>query len=93
MNVTLKRCIMEAYAVGTNQISGGPDRLDSDRFEITANAEQSVGDHDLMALLQTLLAERFRLAFHREAKPIEACVLEVGRMDLSWKAIWRRFED
>jgi uncharacterized protein (TIGR03435 family) len=63
---------MEAYAVGTNQISGGPDRLDSDRFEITANAEQSVGDHDLMALLQTLLAERFRLALHREAKPIEA---------------------
>jgi uncharacterized protein (TIGR03435 family) len=41
-------------------------------IEITANAEQSVGDHDLMALLQTLLAERFRLALHREAKPIEA---------------------
>ena len=33
-------------------------------------------DHDLMAMLQTLLAERFRLALHREAKPIEAYVLE-----------------
>ena len=61
-----------AYAVGTNQISGGPDRLDSDRFEITANAEQSVDDRDLMAMLQTLFAERLRLAFHREAQPIEA---------------------
>lgn len=44
-------------------------------------------DHDLMAMLQTLLAERFRLALHHEAKPIEAYVLEVGRMDLSWKAV------
>ena len=40
-----------------------------------------------MAMLQTLLAERFRLALHREAKPIEAYVLEVGSMDLSWKAV------
>ena len=36
-------------------------------------------DHDLMAMLQTLLAERFRLALHREAKPIEAYVLESGK--------------
>jgi hypothetical protein len=40
-------------------------------------------DHDLMAMLQTLLAERFRLALQREAKPIEAYVLEVGRIALS----------
>ena len=79
MNVTLKRCIMGAYAVGPNQISGGPDWLDSDRFEITAKGEQSVGDHDLMVMLQTLLAERFKLVLHREAKPIEAYVLDVGK--------------
>jgi len=65
--------------VGPNQISGGPDWLDSDRFEITLKAEQAVGDHDLLAMLQTLLAERFKLALHREVKPIEAYVLEVGK--------------
>jgi len=32
-NVTLKRCIMGAYAVGPHQISGGPDWLDLDRFD------------------------------------------------------------
>jgi len=79
MNVTLKRCIMGAYAVGTNQVSGGRDWLDSDRFEITAEAEQPVGDHDLMVMLQTLLAERFKLVLHREAKSIESYVLEVGK--------------
>ena len=78
-NVTLKRCIMGAYAVGPNQIFGGPDWLASDRFEIYAKAEQPVGDHILMAMLQTLLADRFKLALHREGKPIQAYVLEVSK--------------
>jgi len=79
INVTLKRCIMGAYGVGPNQIFGGPDWLDSDRFEIAAKAEQPVGDRILMTMLQTLLAERFRLALHRETKPIQAYVLEVTK--------------
>src|SRR5712691_6728246 len=65
-NVTLKRCIMGAFGVGPNQILGGPDWLDSDRYENVAKAEQPVGDDGvLMAMLQTLLAERFKLAIHR----------------------------
>jgi len=79
VNVTLKRCIMGAYAVGPNQVLGGPDWLDSDRFDITARAEQPLGDRALMTLLQTLLADRFKLALHREGKPIEAYVLEVTK--------------
>jgi uncharacterized protein (TIGR03435 family) len=75
-NVTLKRCIMGAYAVGPNQIVGGPDWLDLDRFEITAKAEEPVGDTALMTMLQTLLAERFKLALHRESKPTDVYVLE-----------------
>lgn len=78
-NVTLKRCIMGAYAVGPNQIVGGPSWLDSDRWEIIAKAEEPVGDHDLMFMLQTLLRERFKLTLHRESKPIKAYVLEVGK--------------
>ncbi len=79
INVTLKRCITGAYGIGPNLIFGGPDWLDSDRFEITAKAEQPVGDRILMTMLQTLLAERFKLALHREEKPIEAYVLEVTK--------------
>jgi uncharacterized protein (TIGR03435 family) len=76
-NVTLKRCIMGAYGVGPNQIIGGPDWLDSDRFEITAKAQEPVGDGILTKMLQSLLVERFKLALHREMKPIDAYVLEV----------------
>jgi uncharacterized protein (TIGR03435 family) len=79
LNVTLKRCIMGAYSVGPNQIFGGPDWLDSDRWEIIAKAEQPVGDHALMTVLQSLLADRFKLALHRQSKPIEVYVLEVAK--------------
>jgi uncharacterized protein (TIGR03435 family) len=78
-NVTVKRCIMGAYGVGLHQILGGPDWLDSDRFDILAKSEQPVGDHALMAMLQSLLAERFKLTLHRETRMIPAFVLEVAK--------------
>lgn len=79
-NVTLKRCIIGAYGVGPYQISGGPDWLGSDRFEISAKADQPTDDDPaLMVLLQGLLAERFKLALHRETRTIPAFVLEVAK--------------
>lgn len=79
-NVTLKRCIMGAYGVGPHQISGGPDWLDSERFEILAQAEQPIDDDGvLMVMLQGVLAERFKLAIHRETRTIQAFVLEVAK--------------
>jgi uncharacterized protein (TIGR03435 family) len=79
-NRTLQRYIMGAYGVGPNQIVGGPSWLDSDRFDIEAKAEQPIDDDGVfMAMLQTLLAERFKLAIHRESKPIEAYVLVVAK--------------
>jgi len=79
-NVTLKRCIMGAYHVGRNQIVGGPDWLDSDRFEISAKAEQPADDDELfMKILQTLLAERFKLALRSETRTMAAYVLETAK--------------
>jgi len=78
-NVTLKRCIMGAYGVGPNQIVGGPDWLESDRFEIIAKADGSPASRTLMQMLQTLLADRFHLALHRESRPIQAYMIEVAK--------------
>lgn len=79
-NMTLKRLIMGAYAIGPNQLFGGPDWLDSDRFDIRAKSE-SAGDDDavLMKMMQSLLAERFKLAAHRDTKTVQAYVLEVAK--------------
>jgi uncharacterized protein (TIGR03435 family) len=79
-NVTLKRCIMGAFALGPNQIAGGPDWLDADRFNIEAKSERPEdGDTALMVMLQTLLADRFKLTFHRETRTISAYVLELAK--------------
>jgi uncharacterized protein (TIGR03435 family) len=79
-NVTLKRCIMGAYGLGPNQIAGGPDWLDSDRFDIEAKSDRPEdGDGELMARLRTLLAERFKLAVHRETRTISAYELELAK--------------
>ena len=77
---TLKRCIMGAYGLGPNLITGGPAWLDSDHFEIVAKSERAEdGDRELMAMLRTLLAERFKLSVHRETRSIQALVLEVAK--------------
>jgi uncharacterized protein (TIGR03435 family) len=78
--VTLKRCIMGAYNVGPHEISGGPNWLDSDRYEILAKAGQPIQDDAvLMVMLQGLLAARFHLVLHRETRTIPAFVLEVAK--------------
>ena len=79
-NVTLKRCLIGAYGVGPHQIIGGPDWLSSDRYDILAKADQPIDDDaELMAMLQTLLAERFKLALHHDTKMLPAFVLEVAK--------------
>ena len=71
---------MGAYGIGPRAIIGGPDWLDSDRFEIMATAPQPTeDDHLFMEMLPSLLAERFKLALHRETRTLPAFVLEVGK--------------
>jgi len=78
-NVTLQRCIMGAYAVGPNQIVGGPDWLDTAHWTIQAKAEQPADDDVTMQMLQALLAERFRLVIRRDTREMRAYVLEVAK--------------
>jgi uncharacterized protein (TIGR03435 family) len=78
-NVTLKRSIAGAYNVGQDRVLGGPDWADTDRFDIVARSEQPVGDKGLTAMFQSMLADRFKLALHRETRNAEAMVLEVSR--------------
>ncbi len=85
-NVTLKRCINGAYGVGPQQILGGPDWMDSTRFDIEAKGDPSIDSDDmLMNMLQRLLAERFGLKVHREQRNMRAYSLEVVKSGLKIK--------
>jgi len=78
-NVTLKRCVRGAYNIPEPQITGGPKWVDQDRYYIEAKATVPAGGHELMLMLQTLLADRFKLVFHREQRTIPGYRLVLGK--------------
>jgi len=76
--ITAKMLIMQAYDVKEFQVTGAPGWISSDRYDINAKAERPNVDPDqAKVLVQSLLAERFNLKFHREIKefPIYALVV------------------
>ena len=73
-----------AYDVRDFQITGGPNWLDSDRFDIVAKPETEIardaaGNEKLRLMLRALLTERFRLAIHRDTKEETVYSLVAGR--------------
>jgi uncharacterized protein (TIGR03435 family) len=77
-NVRLTACIRWAYGVQEYQVSG-PGWLNDVRVDIVAKAGTPVPEAELRRMLQTLLAERFKLAVHRQAKEIPALILTLGK--------------
>jgi len=76
--VSLEDCFDAAYGVKGYQISG-PDWVHRDQFDINAKAEGSNSKDEIMQMLQSLLSDRFKLAFHREQKELPVYVLTVGK--------------
>lgn len=61
-------------------VQGGPDWLDRDKYIIVAKAESAdATPEQIKAMLQTLLAERFKLGVHRETKDLNVYTLVVGK--------------
>jgi uncharacterized protein (TIGR03435 family) len=86
-NVTLANCIRKAYGVRPFQIFGGPEWINSARFVINAKAASAVPKAQLMAMLQSLLEERFKLAAHREMKELAVYELTVAKSGLKLKEV------
>src|SRR5687768_7096434 len=66
-NMTLKSLMLRAFEIKDFQLAGAPGWLDSDRFDIQAKAARPVSKDHLLQMLQSLLAERFKLAVHHES--------------------------
>ena len=64
----LHSLIQMAYNVTASQIEGGPSWVHSDWYAIEAKAVDDAAPHQLRAMLQSLLAERFKLTLRRETR-------------------------
>lgn len=79
---------MAAYHLTPFQLSGGPPWLDSDRFDIDAKSEAPADKDQLRQMLQTLLADRFKLVVHGGTKEMPVYSMTVGKKGsklLEWK--------
>ena len=76
----LRQIIGLAYSIQRVRVQGGPDWIDSDLFDIAANAENSEASRDdIRNMLQDLLADRFRLKVHHETKELTEYSLVLAR--------------
>ena len=80
VNVTLRRVIGLAYRP-VQEFVGGPDWIDTERFDIEGRVEGTPTQDQMLEMLRSLLADRFRLAVHRETRQMPAYALTLARGD------------
>ena len=88
-NETLQMMIRDAFQIEFDQIHGGPDWLNTERYDVQAKVDKSAleklknlgqeqGDLEQRRMLQALLADRFRLAVHRDTRAVQGYDLVVA---------------
>lgn len=80
INTTLNDLITMAYSVHVRQVVGGPDWLETQKYDITGepDAPGQPSTAQLRVMLQKLLADRFKLSFHRDKKELPVYALVAG---------------
>jgi uncharacterized protein (TIGR03435 family) len=87
-NVPLDNLIRFAFNVDDTRLTGGPGWINADRFDIVATSDRDIptwttaGPPEVvLAMLRTLLAERFNLATHIESRELPVYALVMSRDD------------
>ncbi len=84
--LTLKDYLGRAYGMKVSQIFG-PDWIGSDRFDIAATIPAGDTQAQVPGMLQSLLAERFQLKFHREKREFQVYALVAGKGPLKLRLL------
>lgn len=81
LNTTVSDLITFAYGIHPKQITGGPDWLDKEKYDLMAEpeGEGQPNDKQWKTMLQKLLADRFQLKFHREKADLSVYAIVVGK--------------
>jgi uncharacterized protein (TIGR03435 family) len=82
-NMPLRLLVRMAYGVQDFQIVGGPSWQMSSRFDITAKAAEGTvrGTQDMLPMVKSLLADRFKLKAHTESREMPTYAMVVARSD------------
>jgi uncharacterized protein (TIGR03435 family) len=81
-NATLRLLVFTAYQKHPFQVTGGPAWQNTNKFDIKAKAADGSATTDqILELLKTLLADRFKLRVHTETREMPIYALVVARND------------
>ena len=78
-NVTVRRLIMRAYEIADWQVSGAPKWVDSDRYDVDAKPTRPASREQTDLMLQSMLADRFKLSMHQETEERSLFVLVLDK--------------
>jgi uncharacterized protein (TIGR03435 family) len=82
-NQSLRALIRAAYQIQGFQISGGPNWIASDRYDIEAKSEGNPPLLEVVGpMLRTLLEDRFKLKTHREVRELPVLALSISKAGL-----------
>ena len=82
LGATLRRLVGDAWrGSGGMDVVGGPAWADSYRFDVNAKAEGEPGPAQILLMLRPLLADRFKLKVHTEARERDVYLLVMARSD------------
>lgn len=85
-DLALQWLVLTAYRIRPFQLSGDlPGWTLSDRYDIDAKAENAARDEQVIAMLQALLENRFKLRFHRETREGPVYVLTIAKSGVKMK--------
>jgi uncharacterized protein (TIGR03435 family) len=77
-NTPLRQLLVTAYTLKNYQVEG-PAWLDTDGYDIVAKVLAGTTKEDFNLMLQSLLAERFKVTVHRETKSMQVYALSIGK--------------
>jgi uncharacterized protein (TIGR03435 family) len=85
-NCSLHLIVLAAYGIRLPVQFSGPAWLENVRFDVAAKVPEGATKDEFLLMLQDLLAERFKLAVHREKREMPAYELVVAKNGPKFKA-------
>lgn len=80
VNTTVDDLITFAYGLHARQITGGPNWIESEKYDVTGQpaAQGLPSVAQMREMIQQLLADRFKLTFHRDKKELPVYAITVA---------------
>ena len=81
INTSLSDLVTFVYGIHVRQIVGAPAWIESEKYDLDGKpaGEGMPSQNQWKVMIQKLLADRFKLAFHREKKELSVYAIQVGK--------------